>query len=334
MRPRRRRALLSPSRLRGLLAPLVAVLAAVLLAGCSGEPEAGPSGLPTTAPNAADVVDGQFYRPPHLRFAAISGADEESSATRYKPIIDLLSQELGMPVDFVETTDYSSVIEAMRAGRVDVASYGPFSYVIASTEANATSLVAAPNQETGALGYKSLIITRADSGLDSIESLRGHSMAFADPASTSGNLFPRLILANVGITDVEGFFSETSFSGGHDASLVAVANGQVDAAGVCDTCIERFYREGLADRNDIRVIAESETIPPSPLAAREDLDPALRQQITDVYLRMVTEHPEIIQEADSLDAPPTHPYQTISDDQYDVIRELAEKLHVDLSELG
>jgi phosphonate transport system substrate-binding protein len=226
------------------------------------------------------------------------------------------------------------VIEAMRTGRVDVALYGPFSYVIASSEANATSLVASPNQSTGALGYKSLIITRADSGLDSIESLRGHSMAFADPASTSGNLFPRLILANAAITDVEGFFSETSFSGGHDASLVAVANGQVDAAGVCDTCIQRFYREGLADPADIRVIAESETIPPSPVAARADLDPALRQQITDVYLRLVPEHPEIVQEADSLDELPAHPYQTVSDDQYDVIRELADKLHVDLAELG
>ena len=280
------------------------------------------------------MVEGQFYRPEALRFAAISGADEESSAARFEPIVDLLSTELGMPIEFVETTDYSSVIEAMRAGRVDVALYGPFSYVIASSEANATSLVAAPNQSTGALGYKSLIITRADSGLDSIESLRGRSMAFADPASTSGNLFPRLILANAGITDVEGFFSETSFSGGHDASLVAVANGQVDAAGVCDTCIERFYREGLADPADIRVIAESETIPPSPVAARADLDPALRQQITDVYLRLVAEHPEIVQKADSLDDPPTHPYQTVTDDQYDVIRELADKLNVDLAELG
>jgi phosphonate transport system substrate-binding protein len=331
MRPRRRRSLLSPAR---LLAPLAAVLVAVLLAGCGGAPATGTSGLPTTAPNAADVVDGQFYRPATLRFAAISGADEESSATRYEPIVDLLSQQLGMPVEFVETTDYSSVIEAMRAGRVDLATYGPFSYVIASSEANATSLVASPNQQTGALGYRSLIITRADSGLDTIESLRGRSMAFADPASTSGNLFPRLILADAGITDVEGFFSETSFSGGHDASLVAVANGQVDAAGVCDTCIARFYREGLADPNDIRVVAESDPIPPSPVAARADLDPALRQQITDFYLRLVPEHPEIIQRADSLDEPPTHPHQTIGDDRYDVIRQLADTLHVDLSELG
>jgi phosphonate transport system substrate-binding protein len=327
MRPIRRRARPLPA--------LVAFVLAVLIAGCApAAPAVAPNGMPTEAPNAAEVVEGQFYRPTALRFAAISGADEESSAARLAPIVDFLSAELGMEVEFIETTDYSSVIEAMRAGRVDLASYGPFSYVIASSEANATPLVAQPNQETGQLGYKSLIITKADSGLGSLADLRGRSMAFADPASTSGNLFPRLILAKAGITDVEGYFSETSFSGGHDASLVAVANGQVDAAGVCDTCIERFYREGLADPADIRVIAESETIPPSPITARADLDPALRQQITDVYLRLVTERPDIVQRSSSLEEPPTHPYQVVTDDQYDVVRDLAKTLNVDLAELG
>jgi hypothetical protein len=116
-------------RPRRLLALLAAATAAGLLAGCGGAPAAAPSGLPTTAPNAADAVDavdGQFYRPEALRFAAISGADEESSATRYEPIVELLSTELGVPVEFVETTDYSSVIEdagghgppkVMRGGR-------------------------------------------------------------------------------------------------------------------------------------------------------------------------------------------------------------------------
>jgi phosphonate transport system substrate-binding protein len=319
---------------RPLLALALAAATAVL-AACGGAPAAANAdGLPTTAPNAADVVEGQFYRPTTLRFASISGADEESSADRYAPLVAYLGEQLGMETEFIETTDYSSVIEGMRAGRVDLAVYGPFSFVIASTEANAVPLVAAPNQDTGQLGYKSLIITGATSGLDSIAELQGRSMAFADPASTSGNLFPRLILANEGITDVEGYFSETSFSGGHDASLVAVANGQVDAAGVCDTCIERFFAAGLADPADIRTIAESETIPPSPVSARGDLDPALRERITEIYLAMQTSAPEIMQQASDLDGPPAHPYVAVQDADYDVIRDLAETLDVDLAELG
>lgn len=319
---------------RTLLA-IALVAATALLAACGGaRATTNPDGLPTAAPNAADVADGQFYRPTTLRFASISGADEESSADRYGPLVEYLGEQLDMDTEFIETTDYSSVIEGMRAGRVDIAVFGPFSFVIASTEANAVPLVAAPNQDTGRLGYKSLIITKADSGLASIADLRGRSMAFADPASTSGNLFPRLILANEGITDVDGYFSETSFSGGHDASLVAVANGQVDAAGVCDTCIERFYAAGLADPADIRTIAESETIPPSPVAVRGDLDPALRDRITEVYLAMQGAAPQVMQQASGDEEPPAHPYVAVRDADYDVIRELADTLGVDLAELG
>lgn len=319
---------------RNLLA-LALAAATALLAACGGaQATTNPDGLPTTAPNAADVVDGQFYRPTTLRFASISGADEESSADRYGPLVEYLGEQLGMETEFIETTDYSSVIEGMRAGRVDIAVYGPFSYVIASSEANAVPMAATPNQDTGQLGYKSLIITNADSGLTSIADLQGRSMAFADPASTSGNLFPRLILANEGITDVEGYFSETSFSGGHDASLVAVANGQVDAAGVCDTCIERFFTEGLADPADIRTIAESETIPPSPVSVRGDLDPALRDRITEIYLAMQAAAPQIMQQASGDEEPPAYPYVAVQDSDYDVIRDLADTLGVDLAELG
>ncbi|MGH9000515.1 MAG: phosphate/phosphite/phosphonate ABC transporter substrate-binding protein [Acidimicrobiia bacterium] len=318
--------------------PVVVVAAACGSGGDSGAEAAGGevSGEPEMlirAPIADEVTEGLHYRPPTLRFASVSGADEEATTDRYAELVEHLAAELGMEVDYIETTDYSSVIEAMRAGRVDVATYGPFSYVIASTEANALSLVAQPNQETGELGYQSLIITNAASDITTLEDLKGRSMAFADPASTSGHLFPRLILAEAGITDLDAYFSERIFSGGHDASLVAVANNQIDAAGVCSTCIERYYREGLAKPEDVRVIAESETIPPSPVAVRADLDPELRQEITDVFLDLLDEAPEIMARISRLDEAPTHPYVPVADADYDVIRRLAEELDVDLAEL-
>lgn len=164
--------------------PLLALTCAgvlTLLAACGGSGPAPSGGLPTEAPNAADVVAGEFYRPEVLRFASISGADEEATAARLRSLVERLGKELDMPTEFIETMDYSSVIEAMRAGRVDIAGFGPFSYVIASAEANAMPLVAAPNQGTGQLGYHSLIITQADSDIATIEDLRGRSMAFGDP---------------------------------------------------------------------------------------------------------------------------------------------------------
>ncbi len=288
----------------------------------------------TDAPLVPNIKAGQFYRPAKLRFAAISGADEEASTARNKLFVDYLAKTLGMPIDYVQTTDYSSVIEAMRAGRVDIAGFGPFSHVIAASEANAEPLVALPNDTTGLLGYKSLIITNVNSGVNTIADLKGKTMAFADPASTSGHLFPRLILANNGITDLKAYFKEVVFSGGHDASLLAVENNRIDAAGVCDTCIDRFFREGKADKTKIKVIAESETIPPSPVSVRADLDPDLKTKISDAYLAMLTSAPEVIQKANSLKSPPKYGYAKVNEAQFNVVRDVAVKLKVDLKELG
>ena len=320
----------------------VIAVAVLTLAACGGDETTQSDGSSqngesdgqlTSAPAFANIVEGETYRPETLHYASISGADEESSAQRAGVVVDWLSEELDMPIDYVETTDYGSVIEAMRAGRVDFSLFGPFSFVIASTEANAEPLVASPNQETGDLGYHSLIIVPADSDAQTIADLEGKAMAFADPASTSGHLFPRLMLAQEGITDLDSFFSEQIFSGGHDASLVGVANGQLDAAGVCDQCIERFFDEGMADRDDIRVIAESETIPPSPVSVRADLDPEFKDAIRDAYLRMFEEAPEVMQATRGSEDPVNFPYEEVAEADYDIVRELADELDVDLAEL-
>lgn len=325
------------------LTPLLASLALVVSAcgsGSAGPADTGAGGgeavalrVLDEAPLVPNIKAGQIYRPAKLRFASISGADEEASSARNKLFVDYLVRTLGMPIDYVQTTDYSSVIEAMRAGRIDIALFGPFSHVIAASEANAEPLVALPNQTTGLLGYKSLIITNVGSGVNTLADLKGRTMAFADPASTSGHLFPRLILANNGITDYKAYFKDVIFSGGHDASLLAVENNRIDAAGVCDTCIERYFREGKADRFKIKVIAESEMIPPSPVSVRADLDPDLKTRITGAYLAMLSSAPEVIQKANSLSSAPKYGYAKVSESQFNVVRDVTTKLKVDLKEL-
>jgi phosphonate transport system substrate-binding protein len=248
-----------------------------------------------------------------------------------KPLVDYLAQKLNTKIDFVQTTSYSSVIEAMRAGRVDVAQFGPLSYVIAQQQSNATSLVAIPQQTDGTLGYHSLIITNAKSGITDVQQLKGKTFAFADPASTSGYLFPQLMLFDDGITDYKSFFKTTSFSGGHQQSLVAVANNKVDAAGVCDTCIAGFIQQGMAKQEDIKVLQTSPLIPPSPWALRSDLDPAIRTALQQAFTGMP---PEIVEQVELLKVPPKYPYQAIDDKAYDPVRELSSKLHLDLSTIN
>jgi ABC-type phosphate/phosphonate transport system substrate-binding protein len=82
------------------------------------------------------------------------------------------------------------------------------------------------------------------------------------------------------------------------------------------------------------VIAQSDEIPPSPVAARGDLDPALRQQIIDLYVGLQKDAPDVMMQTEGEKTPPKYPYAPITDDKYQVIRDLADKLHVDLKELG
>lgn len=323
------------SRPRRTVVALLCPAALAMLAACGGSgSEIGPNGMLAEAPHVNDVVEGQFYRPEVLRFALTVGADEESTTAAKDPIVQYISEKIGIPIEYTETTSYSGVTEAMRAGRVDFATMGPFNYIIAHQEANAIALAAEPDQDTGVLGYHSLIITNADSNIQSLEDARGASLAFGNQASTSGHLVPRKTFYDWGITDPEAYFGEVVFTGAHDASLVAVTNGQVDVAGVCDRCIEGYFKEGLASPDDIRVLAKSDLIPNSPLTAREDLDPAIRQAITEAYQTLNRDLPEVVQRVDNLDAPPQHMWQPVENSLYDGLRELVDLLEVDLAELA
>ncbi|MBV8084378.1 MAG: phosphate/phosphite/phosphonate ABC transporter substrate-binding protein, partial [Chloroflexi bacterium] len=300
--------------------------------GATGSAPASASTAPmlSAAPLAANLPAGQYYHPAVLNLATI-GNNEQGTEERMAPVVDYLSKTIGLKINYVQTTSYSSVIEAMRAGKVDLASYGPLSYVIAKDQANAISLVAIPQQTDGTLGYHSEIITNVNSGITDVKQLQGKTFAFADPASTSGYLFPQLMLYDDGVTDYKSFFKTTSFSGGHQQSLVAIANNKVDAAGVCDTCIAGFIQAGIAKQSDIRVLQTSPLIPPSPWAIRADIDPALHQAILNAFLN---EPPEVIEAAELLKTPPKYPYQAIPDSAYDPVRQLSTKLHIDLSQIN
>jgi len=122
-------------------------------------------------------------------------------------------------------TSYTTVIEAMGSNQVDVGWLAPFAYVLAHDKNGAQVILASLRQ--GSKTYRSQIIVRADSGINSIEQLRGKKFAFVDPASASGFLFPNALLAQQGI-DYKAFFSDTIFAGGHDKVIIAVYNKQVD----------------------------------------------------------------------------------------------------------
>lgn len=196
-----------------------------------------------------------------------------------------LSEELGVPVRGFVTSDHAAAIEALRNGDADVSFMGALPFVTAQAEIGAEVIL----QEVyrGQTTYTSRIFVRRDSGIVDLEGLRGRTIAFADPISESGYLYPLEVFAKAGLlergADSRTFFDRIYFAGGYQQAIQAMANGFVDAAGVSQ------YAELLLppqQQAEIRWIAESEPIPSHAVIARAGLDPELRTAFVGAMLTL------------------------------------------------
>lgn len=260
-----------------------------------------------------------------LKMGLIPADDADEMLRNYEPIKKYLSEELGMPVEIQVTSDYTAAIEAMRAKHIDMAWFGPFSYVIAANIAGAEAIVNGVKESTGSATYKSIIIVNADSGIETLEDLKGKSFAFVDPASTSGNLIPRKMLIENGI-DPDEDFSISYFAGTHNAVQYAIANGKVDAGASSDNVYQRMVEAGEINPDVNKIIYESEPIPGSPIVVRGDLPDEFKKRIQDALIQM---DQQTIHEVDGWGG--IARYQKVSDSDYDVIRETAKILGMDVT---
>jgi len=287
----------TPMSAHSTLAKLVAVLAALFLvaAACSddsGDDDADGTnetveveGDETAAEGEEAAGDDTADWPDKLVFAAVPSEESTSLEEGYGPILDVLADELGIEIEFFQASDYAGVIEGMIAGNVDLAQFGPFSYVIAESNGAAIrpvgAMVDAPDEEPG---YQSYGITQGDNDeINAIEDFEGKTVCFVDPGSTSGFLYPSAGLIEAGIdpdTDIT-----PTFAGGHDASAISVANGDCEAGFAFDTMVsETLIQDGTIAEGDLKVVWESETIAGSPLAVRTDLPQSLLDEIDRIII--------------------------------------------------
>jgi phosphonate transport system substrate-binding protein len=271
----------------------------------------------------AALIAGGTHAQAVLNFGLVPSEDPRIVIGNNKPLIDHLSKSLGMEVKPFVATDYNGVIEALRAKKLDIALLGPFSYVLASSVADAEAFALPETDKQGAV-YHSVIIARKAEGIKSLKDLQGKTFAFVDPSSTSGHLFPKAGLIKAGINP-DGFFSRVIFSGAHDASAIAVQNGKVDAAAVADALLDSAYRRGMVKAEDVVVVWTSDPIPGAPVAWRKDLPADLKAKLRAAF-------------AEVKDMP-WGPQATVkrwlptNDAAYDVVRDTAKVLNLDLKKL-
>ncbi|MFA5676785.1 MAG: phosphate/phosphite/phosphonate ABC transporter substrate-binding protein [Pseudomonas sp.] len=213
----------------------------------------------------------------------------------YRPLADLLSTGLRMPVRILHASSYQGVMDAVISGGTDVARLGPASYLQAWKSNPAiepfASLAPEPGYfSTGGSYYSSLLLARGDGARRSIEDLRGQLVALNDPASTSGALIPRHEFAALVGEPLVNYFSGLIYAGSHDRALDALLKGRVEAAFVSSERADEYLAQGLITENSLRVLWRSEPIHYDPLVFSGVVCEELKQRIRQL---MTTPSPEL-----------------------------------------
>jgi phosphonate transport system substrate-binding protein len=236
----------------------------------------------------------------------------------------VLGELVGVPVRVTVASDYAAVVEALRNRTADLAFVHPGGYVLAAREAHAR--IVARNLWHGKSSFTSRIFVRKDSGITSLEALRGRTIAFVDPASSSGYIYPMVLLVQRGLVknrDPKTFFKEVVFSGAHDASMRALLNGHVDAIASFDLAREQYLKDP-AERERIVVVAETPEIPEAGIAARDGLDPALVARVRAALLSIKgPAHADLLKRLYEIDG-----FAPAEDRDYDPVRAAIELLGV------
>ena len=226
-------------------------------------------------------------------------------------------------IELVVTTDYSSMIEAMRFGRIEVAYFGPLSYVLAKSRAPGIEPFAV-GVSKGSPTYRSVLIAQADGPVKSIADIRGKTVGFGDNASTSSHLIPRAILARDGL--IGGRDYQFVHLGTHDAVARAVQAGQVQAGGLSEEIFKRLVSKRTIDASKVEVITVSDPIPNYPMVLQGNLDPALKQAIRKAFLDL--KDPAILKTFRA------EGFVATDDSAYDILRDTTRVLDLDLAKMN
>ena len=251
---------------------------------------------------ATEIVEAQDWRTryPVVGMSAVSSESQGATEVRFKDFAKVFKERLGPELKIYTASDYAGTIQALTAGQIQFASLGPAAYAAAWIDSDgAVEPLAAARELDGDVGYHSHLIVKADSAYRRLEDLKGKTLAWADPNSTSGYLIPLVSLRAAGV-EADRHFGKTIFSGGHEQSTLGVLKGQFEAAfiyGAKDPGARGILRamrdRGLIDPSQLRVIWRSPLIPSSPITVRKDLPSAMKRDIQRLFVDLYSIDPAL-----------------------------------------
>jgi phosphonate transport system substrate-binding protein len=256
-----------------------------------------------------------------LRVALLPDENAATIIQNAQPLKVYLEKTLGRTVELLVTTDYSSMIEAMRFGRIEVAYFGPLSYVLARSKSDIEAFAVGVTR--GSPTYTSVVIAGADSPVKTIADLKGRTMAYGDQASTSSHLVPRAMIQDAGLVAERDY--TPVYLGAHDAVARAVESGKVPAGALSRPIFDSLVKSGKVDAAKVRVVAETKPIPNYPMAMQAKLSAPLKEAIRKAFVE--------IRDPAILKGFRAEGFAATDDRAYDVLRNTAKVLNLDLAKL-
>jgi phosphonate transport system substrate-binding protein len=247
--------------------------------------------------------------PPELgidvfRIGILGGENEQDRLRKFTCMEERFEELLGVDTKLFPSADYAGTMEGLLGGNLDTAFLGSSGYAgIYLEDKDAVTPVLSRIQTNGAKGYHSIMVSRAGSGIKDLEDAKGKVLGYADPNSTSGYLIPNTELKSKGINP-EDYFSETTFSGGHEQNVLALLNGDVDVAvtwtsgvgewedGYTSGNLRRMVDKGMLDMADLNRVWLSNLIPNGPLVLRTDLPQQVKVAVKGSLMTMPLENPD------------------------------------------
>ncbi|HLE42726.1 MAG TPA: putative selenate ABC transporter substrate-binding protein [Methylomirabilota bacterium] len=230
------------------------------------------------------------YTPDVLKVSAIPDENPNELLRIYTPFAEYLAKELGVKVQFTPVVDYAATVEGLAARKLDLVWYGGLTSVQAVRRTNGQATRFAMRKEDAE--FKSVFVTRKDSGIKSLGDLKGKTFAFGSVSSTSGHLMPRYFLLKNGIDPERDFAQKPAFSGAHDATALWVESGKVDAGALNFLVWDKLVETKKVDLTKITVFWTTPPYVDYVWTARSDLDPGLRERITQAFLKLKYDNPE------------------------------------------
>jgi phosphonate transport system substrate-binding protein len=248
-------------------------------------------------------------------------ASEKGDESDYTSLIKIVEDLTGFEINIIKVTDYNAAVEAMRAGRADIAWYGGKTYIKAAEIADAEAFAAGVRPGEKDAGYFAYFVVKKDSKIKKFSDIKGKVLSLNSIGSTSGDLIPQVELLKINLsTTNKSDFKNVFYAGSHDACLLAVLNNKSDVCGMSSRNFEARLADNTFKKEQVRIIHKSDRVPPPPLAYSKKIPIEDRKKIKKAVLE-AHEHGEIGGYGGKMSR-----YISVKDSDYDVLRNVVKLL--------